>query len=109
MERFPRIIARYVREMGVLSLEDAVRKMTSWPATRLRLEDRGVIREGMWADVVVFDYETIQDLATWESPVEFSEGIDYVLVNGELVIDHGVHTGAMPGRVLYGAGKKWEE
>ncbi len=101
---FPRIIARYVREMGVLTLPEAIRKMSSWPATRMGLGDRGVIREGMWADVVVFDYETIQDLATWDEPVEFPVGIDYVLVNGEVVIDHGQHTGALPGHVLYGPG-----
>ena len=102
---FPRIIARYVREMGVLSLSEAIRKMTSWPATRMRLADRGVVRNGMWADVVVFDYETIQDAATWDKPVEFPVGIDWVLVNGEVVIDHGRHTEARPGKVLYGRGR----
>ncbi len=101
---FPRIIARYVREMGTLTLEDAIRKMTSWPATRMGLVDRGVIREGMWADVVIFDFEMIQDVATWDDPVEYPAGIDYVLVNGEVVVDHGVHTGARPGHVLYGPG-----
>ncbi len=101
---FPRIIARYVREMGALTLEEAIRKMSSWPATRMRLPDRGVIREGMWADVVVFDFEAIQDLATWDDPVEYPVGIDYVLVNGEIVVDHGRHTGARPGRVLRGPG-----
>lgn len=103
---FPRIIARYVREMGVLTLEEAIRKMTSWPALRMRLTDRGVIREGMWADVVVFDFETIQDEATWDDPVEYPVGIDYVLVNGEVVIDHGRHTGARPGHVLRGPGHR---
>jgi N-acyl-D-aspartate/D-glutamate deacylase len=103
---FPRIIARYVREMGVLSLEDAIRKMTSWPATRMRITDRGLIRDGMWADVVVFDYEAIQDRATWDEPLLFPVGIDYVLVNGEVVIDHGKHTGARPGHVLYGHGHR---
>lgn len=101
---FPRIIARYVREMGVLTLEEAIRKMTSWPALRMRLTDRGVIREGMWADVVVFDFEAIQDQATWDDPVEYPVGIDYVLVNGEVVVDHGRHTGARPGHVLRGPG-----
>jgi N-acyl-D-aspartate/D-glutamate deacylase len=102
---FPRIIARYVREMGTLTLQGAIRKMTSWPATRMGLVDRGVIREGMWADVVIFDFETIQDLATWDAPVAYPVGIDYVLVNGEVVIDHGTHTAARPGHVLYGPGK----
>ena len=103
---FPRILARYVREMGVLTLEEAIRKMTSWPATRMGLMDRGLIREGMWADVVVFDFEAIQDRATWDEPAAFPEGIDYVLVNGELVIDHDRHTGLRPGRVLYGRGRE---
>ncbi len=103
---FPRILARYVREMGVLTLEEAIRKMTSWPATRMGLMDRGLIRTGMWADVVVFDFESIQDRATWDEPAAFPEGIDYVLVNGELVIDHDRHTGLRPGHVLYGRGRE---
>lgn len=102
---FPRVLARYVRERGVLRLEDAVRKMTSWPATRMRLAGRGAIREGGWADVVVFDAATIEDLATYEAPTQSPRGIDYVLVNGQIVIDHGRHTGARPGRVLYGPGR----
>jgi N-acyl-D-aspartate/D-glutamate deacylase len=102
---FPRVIARYVRERGVLTLEQAIRKMTSWPATRMRLADRGAIRAGLWADVVVFDYDTLQDRATYERPVLGPSGIDYVLVNGEVVIDHDRHTGATPGKVLYGPGR----
>ncbi len=102
---FPRLIARYVREKRVLSLEEAIRKMTSWPATRMRLQSRGVIREGCWADVVIFDYDTIQDRATYEKPFVYPVGIDYVLVNGQVVIDHGKHTGARPGRVIYGPGR----
>lgn len=102
---FPRIIARYVREMGTLTLEEAIRKMTSWPATRMGLSDRGVIREGMWADAVVFDYEEIQDLATWAEPARYPTGIEYVLVNGVVVVEHDTHTGATPGRVIYGPGK----
>lgn len=102
---FPRVLARYVRERGVLRLEDAVRKMTSWPATRMRLAGRGAVREGGWADVVVFDAATIEDLATYEAPTQSPRGIDYVLVNGQIVIDHGRHTGARPGRVLYGPGR----
>ena len=73
---FPRVIARYVRERGVLTLPEAIRKMTSWPATRMRLSDRGLIREGLWADVVIFDYGTIQDRATYEQPMLSPEGID---------------------------------
>ncbi len=102
---FPRVIARYVRERGVLTLEEAVRKMTSWPATRMRLAARGAIREGLWADVVIFDYENVQDRATYDEPRRSPEGIDYVLVNGVLVIDRGAHTGARPGKVLYGPGR----
>ena len=102
---FPRIIRRYVVERGILSLPEAIRKMTSWPATRMRLADRGVIREGMWADVVIFDLERIDDRATYDEPVLYPEGIDYVLVNGRIVIDDGTHTGARPGHVLYGPGR----
>lgn len=99
-----RVISRYVRDRQVLSLEDAVRKMTSWPATRMRLADRGVIRIGAWADVTIFDLETLDDRATYEKPMEMPTGIDYVLVNGVVVIDRGQHTGAKPGHVLRGPG-----
>jgi N-acyl-D-aspartate/D-glutamate deacylase len=101
---FPRLIARYVREQHVITLEDAIRKMTSWPATRLRLPNRGSIKEGMWADAVIFDFARIQDRATFQEPTLAPEGIDYVLVNGQVVIDQGKHTGAKPGRILYGPG-----
>lgn len=102
---FPRILARYVRDLGVLTLEEAVRKMTSWPATRMRLERRGVIREGAWADITIFDLDRIDDRATYDEPVLFPEGIEWVLVNGTVVLEPGgVHTGARPGHVLYGAG-----
>lgn len=103
---FPRLIARYVRDQKVLSLEQAIRKMTSWPATRYRLADRGLIKEGCWADVVIFDYDKIQDRATYERPLLTPLGIDYVLVNGQVVIDQGKHTGAKPGKVLYGPGRQ---
>ena len=103
---FPRILAKYVRDEGVLALAEAVRKMTSWPATRMRLHDRGVLREGAWADITVFDLARVQDLATYDEPVRFPVGIEYVLVNGEVVIeDGGRHTGARPGHVLYGPGR----
>lgn len=103
---FPRVIARYVRERNVLTLSDAIRKMTSWPATRMRLVDRGLIREGLWADVVVFDYDKIQDRSTYEQPNLYPEGIDWVLVNGEIVVERGQHTGVRPGKVLYGPGRR---
>jgi N-acyl-D-amino-acid deacylase len=103
---FPRVLAHYVREREVLTLPEAIRKMTSWPATRMRLADRGVIREGMWADVVVFDFDRLDDRATYAAPTLFPEGIDYVLVNGVVVIDAGRHTGARPGQIIYGPGRR---
>ncbi len=101
---FPRIIAHYVRERHILTLEDAIRKMTSLPAERTHLQLRGLIRVGDWADVTIFDYDEIQDHATYEHPAMYADGIPYVLVNGVVVVDHGKHTGAKPGQVLYGPG-----
>ncbi len=101
---FPRILRKYVREEKKLSLEDAIRKFTSLAAQRMRLTDRGVLKQGMWADIVVFDPATIRDLATFENPNQLSQGMSYVLVNGQLVIDQGKMTGALPGRVLRGQG-----
>lgn len=101
---FPRILRKYVREDKVLTLEDAIRKFSSLPAQRLCLSGRGVLKAGMWADVVIFDPATIRDLATFENPNQLSEGMDYVLVNGTPVIDRGKMTGALPGKVLRGAG-----
>ncbi len=98
---FPRVLGRYVREEGLLSLEEAIRKMTSAPANRLGLVDRGTIREGMVADIVVFDPATVKDQATFEKPHQYPVGISYVLVNGQVVIQNGVHTGKRAGRVLY--------
>jgi len=103
---FPRLIARYVREKKVLTLPEAIRKMTSWAATRMRLAARGSIKEGCWADVVIFDYDKIQDRATYEHPFVTPAGIDYVLVNGQVVIEGGKHTGARPGKVIYGPGRQ---
>ena len=103
---FPRLIARYVRDQHVLTLEQAIRKMTSWPATRYRLAGRGLIKEGCWADVVIFDYDKIQDRSTYDQPLLTPTSIDYVLVNGQIVIDHGSHTGSRPGRILYGPGRQ---
>jgi N-acyl-D-amino-acid deacylase len=100
-----RVIARYVKERHVLTLEEAIRKMTSWPATRMRLANRGTIKEGNWADVTIFDLATLQDRSTYEHPTEYPTGIDWVLVNGAVTIDHGTHTGARAGRVLYGPGR----
>ncbi len=103
---FPRLLAHYVRDRQVITLPDAIRKMTSWPADRLHLQNRGSIREGMWGDIVVFDLARIQDRATYEQPTLAPEGIDYVLVNGQVVVDQGKHTGAKPGHVLYGPGRQ---
>ena len=101
-----RVIAEYVKKRHVLTLEDAVRKMTSWPATRMRLADRGMIKQGLWADVTIFDLDKLQDRATYDEPMLFPTGIEYVLVNGVVTIDHDKHTGAKAGRVLYGPGKQ---
>jgi dihydroorotase/N-acyl-D-amino-acid deacylase len=97
---FPRILRKYVREEKKLTLEDAIRKFTALPAQRMRLTDRGVLKAGMWADVVVFDPETIRDVATFENPNQLSEGMRFVLVNGVPVIDEGRMTNALPGKVL---------
>ncbi|HBL27682.1 MAG TPA: dihydroorotase [Acidobacteria bacterium] len=101
---FPRILRKYVREEKKLSLEEAIRKFTALPAQRMRLADRGVLKLGMWADVVVFDPETVRDLATFENPNQLSQGMEWVLVNGVPVLDGGKMTGALPGKVLRGAG-----
>ena len=103
---FPRILRKYVREDKKLTLEDAIRKFSALPAQRMRLTDRGVLKSGMWADVVVFDPATVRDVATYENPNQLSQGMEYVLVNGVPVIDQGKMTGAKPGRVLRGPGYK---
>jgi N-acyl-D-amino-acid deacylase len=101
---FPRILRKYVREERRLTLEDAIRKFTSLPAQRMRLGDRGVLKVGMWADVVVFDPAKVRDRATFAEPNQLSEGMQWVLVNGIPVIADGRATGALPGRVLRGPG-----
>jgi N-acyl-D-amino-acid deacylase len=97
---FPRVLGRYVRQDKVLSLEEAVKKMTSVTAERFGLTGRGVLREGAWADLVLFDAFTVADSATFTDPHQYPLGIPYVLVNGVVVIDQGQHTGALPGQVL---------
>jgi dihydroorotase/N-acyl-D-amino-acid deacylase len=101
---YPRILGRYAREEKLFTLEEAVRKMTGGVAARLGLRDRGLLREGMFADVVVFDDRTIIDLATPERPHQVSRGVEQLFVNGVQVIRDGRHTGATPGRVLRGPG-----
>jgi N-acyl-D-aspartate/D-glutamate deacylase len=100
---FPRVLGRFVRENGVLGLHEAVRKMTSLPARIVGLHDRGLIAPGMWADLVVFDPETVldgNDFTPAEATMRFPVGIDHVVVNGVLTMKDGEHTGAMAGRVL---------
>jgi N-acyl-D-amino-acid deacylase len=97
---YPRILGKYVREEGVLTLEDAVRRMTSFPAQRLGLTDRGLLKAGMWADIVVFDAEHVIDKATYLEPHQFPEGIIHVLVNGRIVVKNERQTGELPGKVL---------
>jgi N-acyl-D-aspartate/D-glutamate deacylase len=101
---FPRILRKYVREEKKLSLEDAIRKFSALPAQRLRLMDRGVLKAGMWADVVIFDPATVRDVATFENPNQLSQGMEYVLVNGVPVIEGSKMTGKLPGKVLRGEG-----
>jgi len=101
---FSRILGRYVREEGVLSLEEAVRKMTSAVATRLRIRDRGMLAVGYFADVVVFDPATVGEQATYQRPNQLSTGVEQVFVNGRAVVSDGVHTGALPGRAVRGPG-----
>ncbi|MGQ0648390.1 MAG: N-acyl-D-amino-acid deacylase family protein [Gemmatimonadaceae bacterium] len=100
-----RVVSRYARERKVISVEEAIRKQTSWPATRMKLANRGSIKEGNWADVTIFNLEVLDDRATYEKPMQYPTGIEYVIVNGALTIDHGTHTGARAGRVLYGPGR----
>jgi N-acyl-D-amino-acid deacylase len=103
---FPRVLGRYVREAKLLTLEDAVRKMTSANAAKIRVYDRGLLRPGQWADVTVFNPETIIDNATFEKPHQYASGVEYVVVNGQVVLEKGKHTGARPGVILYGQGRR---
>ena len=101
---FARILGHYVRERGVITLEEAVKKMSSQSARRLGIHDRGLITEGYYADVAVFDAEEIIDRASFEQPHQYATGMKFVLVNGEVVVENGVHTGRRPGRILHGPG-----
>jgi len=97
---FPRVLGRYVREEKMLMLQEAVRKMTSFAAQKLGLKDRGLIREGMWADITIFKPDKVMDKATFADPHQYPEGIEYVMVNGKIVIEKGEHTKETPGKVL---------
>lgn len=103
---FPRVLGRYVRDEKLLSLEEAVRKMTSANAAKVRVYDRGLLRPGQWADVTIFNPDTIIDRATFEQPHQYASGVEYVIVNGHTVLERGRHTGARPGVILYGQGRK---
>jgi N-acyl-D-amino-acid deacylase len=97
---YPRVLGEFVRERALLGLEEAVRKMTSAPAARLGLSDRGRLADGLLADIVIFDPTSVASNATYDEPRRFPTGIDYVIVNGTLVVDRGEHTGALPGRAI---------
>jgi N-acyl-D-aspartate/D-glutamate deacylase len=101
---FPRVLGRYVRDEKVITLEEAIRKMTSANAAKTHQYDRGLLRPGLVADVTIFNAATVIDNATYEKPHQYATGIEYVLVNGQVVLDKGRHTGARPGKILYGPG-----
>ncbi len=103
---FARVLGVYVRERKVIKLEDAVRKMSGLPAQRLGLRDRGLIRPGMKADLVVFDPAHVRDTATYDSPHQYAEGIPLVIINGQIVFENNAMTTARPGQVLYGPAKQ---
>lgn len=97
---FPRVLGKYVKEERALSLEEAIKKMTSLPASKMRIPFRGLVKEGFWADLVIFNFDKVKDKATFQEPHQYAEGIEYVLVNGELVLERGKVTGKRPGRVI---------
>jgi len=103
---FPRVLGRYVRELKVITLPEAVKKMTSMNADKIGITDRGRLKEGAFADVTIFDQDRVIDRATFENPHQFPVGIEYVIVNGQVTIDQGQHTGALAGHVIYGPGKR---
>ncbi len=102
---FPRVLGRYVRDEKVISMEEAIRKMTSANTAKVGVFDRGLLRAGQWADITVFDAGKVIDNATYEKPHQYAKGINYVIVNGTVVLEDGNHTGARPGTILYGGGK----
>jgi N-acyl-D-amino-acid deacylase len=103
---FPRVLGRYVRELKVLTLPEAIKKMTSMNADKINIRDRGLLKEGYWADIAVFNPDTVTDKATFVEPHQYAAGIPYVIVNGEVVLDNGNHTGSLPGKVIRGPGYK---
>jgi len=105
---FPRVIAHYVRDRGVITIEEAVRKMTSLPAQAFRIQERGMLKKGMYADITVFDYRSFKDQSTFAEPHQYGQGLRCVIVNGQIVVTNDTHTGKLPGMVIYGPGKKQE-
>jgi N-acyl-D-amino-acid deacylase len=103
---FARLLGKYIRDEKIMTLEEGIRRMTSLPASNLKLKKRGSIAPGYYADVVVFDLATVRDRATFEEPHQYAEGMMHVFVNGTQVLDNGNHTGAMPGRCIRGPGWK---
>ena len=101
-----RVLGKYVRDEKVISLEEAIYKLTTLPASNLRIKKRGALKKGYFADLAIFDHNTIQDNATFEKPMEYATGMQHVFVNGEQVLSNGEHTGALPGRVVRGPGYK---
>ena len=101
---FARVLGRYVRERKILTLEEAIRKMTGLPAQILSINRRGLIKEGYYADITILDTATVIDKATFEDPHQYAEGVFAVLVNGVIVVENGLHNGNRPGRVLKGPG-----
>jgi dihydroorotase/N-acyl-D-amino-acid deacylase len=97
---FGKVFGEYVRDRGVVRLEEAVRKSTSYPAQRMGLRDRGLLKEACWADITIFNPETVKEKGTFEDPEQYPEGFEWVIVNGQVVLDQGKHTGALPGMVL---------
>jgi N-acyl-D-amino-acid deacylase len=104
-----RVLGKYVREEKVISLEEAIRRMTSLPALKFQLKDRGLLREGYAADIVIFDENEVKDMSTFEKPHAYSKGFQYVLVNGVVTVDNGTHTGQRAGKALYGPGRMEEK
>jgi N-acyl-D-aspartate/D-glutamate deacylase len=97
-----KVLREYVRERGILTLEEAVRKLTSLPAAAIGLKDRGLVREGMWADLAIFDPRTLAEGGSFADPQHYPIGMDYVLVNGQVIVDHNKHTGLVPGKIIKG-------
>jgi len=107
---FARVLGKYVRDEGALTLQDAIRRLTSFPATNLKIRDRGFLKEGYYADVVIFDPATIQDHATFENPRQYATGVEFVFVNGVQVLEGGEPTGEFSGRFVKGPGwTGWNE